>query len=372
MKKIFTITLLAAFALIGCNSNNDPQDPQPEPCNKHDVDLIFNDVAGLYYGNWEGTDTYNYYMVLTSHENAYDMVSGSIAFKANSHYLILDLFSLIPSSNLNLSFKMPNGIYTFDAENSSAANTCGEKYTYLEVTDSEGTPTEICFTNGSIEVTDSLIEAMLLSDDGKIYHMQSPNRVVDNIKDYGSIDVDFDLSTLTGDLAVSFKEPAIYAENWGDYLCTGNDSWDLYIDDNADNQEFMLSLLVEPGQKLPIGTYPISGDLSSRIALYGFANGNTQPVGCWYLEFDQEWRLIVNRAALRSGSVTITDNNDDTYTVSVNAKDNLGNTITGSCTAAPQIVDESSLSTFSTGAYMAKHTKKQPVPRKAQATMFAK
>ena len=323
MKKIFTITLLAAFALISCNPNN-PQTPQPEPCNKHDVDLIFNDVAGLYYGNWEGTDTYNYYMVLTSHENAYDMVSGSIAFKANSHYLILDLFSLIPSSNLNLSFKMPNGIYTFDAENSSAANTCGEKYTYLEVTDSEGTPTEICFTNGSIEVTDSLIEAMLLSDDGKIYHMQSPNRVVDNIKEYGSIDVDFDLSTLTGDLAVSFKEPAIYAENWGDYLYTGNDSWDLYIDDNADNQEFMLSLLVEPGQKFPIGTYPISGDLSSRIALYGFANGNTQPVGCWYLEFDQEWRLIENRAALRSGSVTITDNNDDTYTVSVNAKDNLG------------------------------------------------
>jgi hypothetical protein len=109
----------------------------------------------------------------------------------------------------------------------------------------------------------------------------------------------------------------------------------------------------EPGQKFPVGTYTISGDISSEIALYGFANGNTQPVGCWYLDYDENWELFTEHAALRSGSVTFTDNNDGTYTVSVNAKDILGNTISATCSATPKMDESSSLSTLSSATKMA-------------------
>jgi hypothetical protein len=235
MKKIFALALLAAFALVGCNrDNNGPETPQPEPCDKHDVDLILNDVAGIYYDKLEGAESNNYMLVLSSHERAFDMVSGTFAYKPNSYYLILDLYSLIPSANLNLSFKVPNGVYTFDAESTTAANTCGAEYTEMMVTDGDKALTDVLFTNGTITVTDSLIDALLLCDDGKMYHVQSPNKIVDNIASYGTVDVEFEQSTLTEDLAVSFERPTIYASNWGDYNVVGKDFWRIYLDDDAD------------------------------------------------------------------------------------------------------------------------------------------
>jgi hypothetical protein len=204
-----------------------------------------------------------------------------------------------------------------------------------------------------------------------MYHVQCPNKPVDNIKNYGTVDVVFEQSTLTGDLAVSFEEPVLYADNWGDYNVVGKDFWLLYLDDNADHQEIMLMLHAEPDMTFPVGTYQISGDISSSVALYGYANGAKQPYGCWYLEYNEDWEVILNRAAFKSGSVTLADNNDGTYTVSVNAKDNLGNTITSSCVAALQTMEMSSLSKFSTAAKIA-HATKRLAPRKVKPTTVVK
>jgi hypothetical protein len=352
MKKIFTLALLTALTLAGCNPNNEPQTPQPEPCDKHDVDLILNGVAGIYYGKGEESESNNYFLLLSSHDRAFDMVSGTIAYKPNSHYLWLDLYSLIPSANRNLSFKTPNGVYTFDSESTTAANTCGAEYTEMMVTDDDSAMTEVYFTNGTITVTDSLIDVMLLCDDGKMYHVQSPNKLVDNIASYGTVDVEFEQSTLTEDLDVLFERPTIYASNWGDYNAVGKDFWRIYLDDDADYQEIMLMLHAEPGMTFPVGTYPISGDISNSVALYGYADGSKNPSGCWYLAFNEGWKEAIDLAALKSGSVTIVDNNDGTYTVSVNAKDILDNTISATCSAAPKMDESSSLSTLSTAAKM--------------------
>jgi hypothetical protein len=266
---------------------------------------------------------------------------------------------------------MPNGEYTFDAESTTAANTCGEKYTEMVVTDGNGEITDVCFTAGTITVTDTLIEAMLLSTEGKMHHVQCPNKPVDNIKNYGTVDVTFEQSTLTGDLAVSFEEPVLSAENWGDYNAVGKDFWQLYLADNADYQEIMLMLHAELGMTFPVGTYPISGDISSSVALYGYANGAKQPYGCWYLAFNEDWSELVNKAAFKSGSVTVADNNDGTYTISVNAKDNLGNTITSSFVGVPEKTEMSSLSKFSTAAKIA-HATKRLAPRRVKPTTVIK
>jgi hypothetical protein len=157
---------------------------------------------------------------------------------------------------------------------------------------------------------------------------------------------------LTEDLDVLFERPTIYASNWGDYNVVGKDFWRIYLDDDADYQEIMLMLHAEPGMTFPVGTYPISGDISNSVALYGYANGSKNPSGCWYLKFNEGWEMATDLAALKSGSVTIVDNNDGTYTVSVNAKDILGNTISATCSAAPKMNESSSLSTLSTAAKM--------------------
>ena len=379
MKKIFTLALLAALALVSCNPNDpdfpgpDPgPEPTPEVCDKHDVDLILNGVAGIYYGKGEESESNNYFLLLSSHDRAFDMVSGTIAYKPNSHYLWLDLYSLIPSANRNLSFKMPNGVYTFDSESTTAANTCGAEYTEMMVTDGNGEITDVLFTAGTITVTDSLIDVMLLCDDGKMYHMQCPNKLVDNIASYGTVDVEFEQSTLTEDLDVLFERPTIYASNWGDYNVVGKDFWRIYLDDDADYQEIMLMLHAEPGMTFPVGTYPISGDISNSVALYGYADGSKNPSGCWYLKFNEGWEMATDLAALKSGSVTIVDNNDGTYTVSVNAKDILGNTISATCSAAPKMNESSSLSTLSTASKFANHAKKQLAPRKVKFSSMIK
>jgi hypothetical protein len=158
---------------------------------------------------------------------------------------------------------------------------------------------------------------------------------------------------LTEDLAVSFERPTIYASNWGDYNVVGKDFWRIYLDDDADFQEVLLMLHAEPSMTFPVGTYPISGDISNSVALYGYADGSNYPSGCWYFKFNEGWKEAIDLAAFKSGSVTIVDNNDGTYTVSVNAKDILGNTISATCSATPKMDESLSLSTLSSATKMA-------------------
>ncbi len=379
MKKIFTLALLAAFALVSCNPDNPNgggNDPV-QPCDKHDVDLILSEVGGAYFDVLysEAPGSYNYNVILSNHKNVYDLYSGGVDLKPSAQYLSLDIFAGAPSANYSLTFKAPNGVYNLDLEATTSAGTLGAEYTCLYLVDENNESEEVFFASGTVTVTDALIDAMLIADDGKVYHVQCPNNLVDNTQSWGLGAMPQSVTTLTGDLNVPFTgESEIYADPYGDYLVIGKNLWFLYVDDYDSGDELGIWLLVDPAKASPAGTYTISGDLTKECALVGYPCAYTYSlVGSWWMHLDANWEPDA-MAALVSGSVVLTEGEEGMGTVVVNAVDDLGHKVTGTCNAPLTVAEASgwSLNKLSTGAKLAKHAKKQLAPRKVKISSLIK
>ncbi len=379
MKKIFTLALLAVFALVGCNPDNPNgggNDPV-QPCDKHDVDLVLSEVGGAYFDVQysEVPDSYNYNVILSNHKNVYDPYSAGVDFKPSAQYLSLDIFAGAPSANYSLTFKAPNGVYTLDTENTTAAGTMGTEYTCLYLVDEDNGVEEVFFASGTVTVTDALIDAVLTAEDGKVYHVQCPNNLVDNSQSWGLGAMPQSVTTLTDDLNVPFTgESEIYADPYGDYLVVGKNLWFLYVDDYDSGDEFYIWLLVDPAKASPAGTYAISGDLTKECALIGYPCAYTYAlVGSWWTHLDENSDPDA-MAALVSGSVVLTEGEEGMGTVVINAVDDLGHKVTGTCNAPLTVVEAGgwSLNKLSTGAKFAKHAKMQLAPRKVKFSSMIK
>ena len=375
MKKIFTLALLAAFALVSCTPNSkDPVDPYPEACDKHDLDLITTEVAGIYYHDTITGTSYDYGVVLSNQTTVYDIYTGGVDLKPEQTYLFLDIYSDTAAPNYSVSFKLPNGTYTLDLENSGAAGTVGAEYTELIIINADNEAEEIFFASGTVTVTDHIIDAVLIGEDGKVYHVQSVNKTVDNTNSWGEIHANGETTTLTGDHAVNFSaEPYVYLENYGDYLILNKNFWEVYISDEASFHEFYLAVLADPAKELPVGTFPVSGDLSKEVMLPGYADAfYGMTAGAWMVQYTEDSEMAA-LAALKSGDFTIAIEGEN-VTITVNAVDEAGHKITGTCTAPYELGGESgwSLNKLSTGAKFAKHAKKQLAPRKVKFSSMIK
>ncbi|MBR2858626.1 MAG: hypothetical protein IKB90_00840 [Alistipes sp.] len=390
MKKIFTLALLAVFALVSCTPNSkDPVAPYPEACDKHDVDLILSETSGIYYGNQYCTseDVYNYGLVISNKANVYDLVSGDIvAIWPNSQYFFLDLYSATPSQNYSISFKVPNGVYNFDLDNSTNAGTVGAEYSYLvlvgENTESEEDTEIVSFESGVVTVSDNLIDAVLITADGKQYHIQCSDDDVDNTNAFGAAALPGEYSTLTDNVSIPFAEPMVFAEHYGDYYVIGKDSWVLYLYDFAAGHTVMLELLapVSNGTELPLGTFAVSNDITkSQVALPGYVDAYGEMYFSWYalLNFETEETLAV--APVKTGTVTISKEGED-YSVAFDLKDDLGNAITGTCVAYVDIYSEAAGASLLSASVnnqpkapkFANHAKKQLAPRKVKISSLIK
>ena len=377
MKKIFTLALLAAFALVSCNPNNKPGGEDPiQPCDQHDVDYILSETSGIYYGNSYSAseNVYNYALVLANQVNIYDIFNGDVKLAPNSQYLFLDFYSEVASSKLSLEFKVPSGVYELDVEDTTNANTVGGYYTSLVTTDDESVNAEIPFVSGTVTVTDALIDAVLVAEDGKTYHVQCPNKVIDNSKSYGNSALDNEYSTLEGDKVVDFtgEDVEIFGLNEGDYILVGKNLWSVFVDNYATAEQIFLNILVDANKANPEGVYPISGDISKDCALFGYVDPYYETNGSGWYQFDDAGEVI-GYAPLKEGSATITKVDEEVYTIAVTAKDDKGNTISGTCTAATTWVEMEpySLKNLST-ASKAMQIKKHLAPRKAKRALVVK
>ena len=335
MKKFFALALLAAVAFVGCNPDTPNGGVKPnEPCAEHDVDYVLNEVSGIYYGNQYAAseDVFNYGLVLSNQSNVYDLYSGAVVILPNSQYIFLDLYSSVASPNHSVTFKVPNGVYNLDVENSTAANTAGCEFTELYVTtETEGV--ETFFKGGTVTVTDDLIEVLLVGEDDKTYHIKAPNKLVDNTNNWGNGSSTGEFSTLTGDLQVPFNnvdDLEIYGDNYGDYMCVGKNLWLVYVDDWAAGDEYMLFIHADVSKSAPVGTFPILADVSKEAALTGYVDGDGSAQGSCYYKLDEESN-VVGYAPLKSGTVTISVNEEGVVTAQVEAKDDKGNTLSGTC-----------------------------------------
>lgn len=379
MKKIFTLALLAVFALVSCNPvpNTDPEPfPQPEACDKHDVDLITTEVCGMYYHDdySEVENSYDYNIVLANHANVFDLYTGGVDVKPSQAYLFLDIYSDVAAPNMSASFKIPNGTYTVDAQNTTNPGTVSVEYSSLVILDAEGlVETEVMLASGSVTVSDHIIDAMIIGEDGKVYHVQGVNKTVDNSNAYGLMQLDgYPTTTLTGDLAMSFSADGafVYADNYEDYFYVNKNMWYITVLDEVNLYEVPLMLLVDPAKETPAGTYTIGGNVNNEVALFGYMDpyyGST--VGCWMVQYTPDYELAA-LAALKSGKVTVALEGT-TATVTIDAVDEAGHKVTGTCVAPFEVSTGWSLKKLSTASKLV-HAQKNLAPRKVKPAMVAK
>ena len=362
MKKIFTLALLAVFALVSCNPNNnepggDPI-PQPEACDKHDVDLITTEVCGMYYHNEysESETSYNYGIVLCNHTGVYDLYTGGVDVKPNETYVFLDLFSDVASPNMSASFKVPNGTYTVDPDNTTNVGTVGVEFSSIAILDAEGlVETEVLLAGGTVTVNDYIIDAMLLDEEGKVYHIQGVNKTVDNSNTYGAMQLEgYPTTTLESDLVLSWapETSLAYAENYGDYFFVNKNLWWIEAMDEATGTDILLMLLVDPAKESPAGTYEIGGNVNNEVALFGYMDPYYgSAVGCWAITYDENFDLA-DMAALKAGKVTMAINGENT-TITIDANDGEGHKVTGTCVAPYESSTGWSLKKLSTASKFA-------------------
>lgn len=290
-------------------------------------------ISGIYYSNYycATDDTYNYSIVLSNNANCYDLITGDVVLKENSTYLFMDLYAATPAENYNITFNVPEGEYTLDLEDTTSVGTVCSYYTYLYITDDvEGV--EIKFVEGSVTVNSEGIYATFTDEEGTEYRYFCKSIYVDNSNNFCPSFVPAEQSTLTGDLDIEFTDGAIFAECYGDYYVVGKYSWLVYVDDNTTGSSFCFELLTETGDTLPTGVFPVSNDLNKeQMALPGYVNGDGETMWSWYMLYDGY--DIIGSAPVVDGSVTIENNGDETYTVTIDVVDDLENKITGTCEA---------------------------------------
>ena len=361
MKRLLTLIGIALLASVGCTPSQNGNEGKNEV---EKVEITLYEISGIYYGNQysESEDSYNYSLVLSSHADVYDFVSGYVDIRENSQYLFLDLYSTTPSSNYGLTFKAPNGVYTLDSKDTTAPGTTGASYTNIVLTN-ETESTEVFFTSGTVTVTDDTIEAILEGKDGKQYIVSGVNKVVDNTDSYGNGALPGQYSSLTSDLNIPFTGyTEVYYEMWYDYFVIGKHCWMLYVDDLSSEDEVMLMLLADPEKERPEGTFPISSDLTAEVILPGYVDGYGESNGSWYWKLENFYDII-GKAPIKSGEVTISFGEEKMCTVVIDVVDDLGNKITGTCTGKFVTDEGLSISKLSTASRFMQ-TKKAIAPRK--------
>lgn len=304
------------------------EQPEPQP---DAVELPY--LSGLYFGNQYGAtvEDYNYSVVLATTPNCFDTITGDVLIVDNSQYLFLDIYAGTPAEEYNIRFTIPEGTYSIDLKDSAVAGTVGYKYSSLYTTN-DTTGTEVFFVSGTVTVSDNTILAVLLGDDGVEYRFSCPTASVDNSQNFGPTFAPGEQSTLEGDLEVAFSQGVIFSDNYGDYYVVGKNNWYLYVKDEATGDTFTLELLAPMTDPMPIGRFPVTRDLNeAQMVLPGYVNAG-EIMWSWYCFYDQNGIVTVS-APIDTGEVTITDNGDETVSVTIDVVDDMGNKITGTCTA---------------------------------------
>ena len=292
-------------------------------------------LSGMYYGNCNGAteNDYNYYIALGSKRDCFDISTGEVRCEKGHKYLFLNLFASAPAENLNISFNVPVGNYVWDTTNSTRAGVVGEFASYLYVEDGkDGKDTD--FVSGSITVTEESIFVTLLDENGKWHKYRCDETFVDNINNFHPSPVKDNCSTLQGDLNIAFSSPSIYASCYGDSYMFGKQSWTLYVEDRATGDNLYLNLLANSAEAMPTGRFVVSYDISKeQMVLPGFLGYEYIGVWSWYYLYD-DYRDILGSAPLVDGEMTIEDNGNGTYTLTIDFVDDCGNKITGVCVSA--------------------------------------
>ena len=289
-------------------------------------EFVFNATffGGEYYAPEDDITTHNYFCVLSD-----VLVEGSMA-KYPANYFYFDFYS----NEVNESYTIPNGVYTFDLDNSCAAGTSAEGYTYGFTTDEEGDLEWHTYQSGVITVTDGKIVAEMVREDG----LKMTITYEGNLSLAPSTGGGNGMSTLEGDLELNGTGWTHLAQYYGDYYTADTDNWFVEIYEEGPNTGnggyLLLDLLVDPANDDWRGTYTVLTDLSDAKGKFvaGGVDEEGYMVGCWYAEL-ADGGIGGAMAPIVDGTITVTAGENGAMTITYDCVDDNGNKITGSVAA---------------------------------------
>ena len=289
-------------------------------------EFVFNATffGGEYYAPEDDITTHNYFCVLSD-----VLVEGSMA-KYPANYFYFDFYS----NEVNESYTIPNGVYTFDLDNSCAAGTSAEGYTYGFTTDEEGDLEWHTYQSGVITVTDGKIVAEMVREDG----LKMTITYEGNLSLAPSTGGGNGMSTLEGDLELNATGWTHLAQYYGDYYTADTDNWFVEIYEEGPNTGnggyLLLDLLVDPANDDWRGTYTVLTDLSDAKGKFiaGGVDEDGYMVGCWYADL-ADGNIGGAMAPIVDGTITVTAGENGAMTITYDCVDDNGNKITGSVAA---------------------------------------
>ena len=292
-------------------------------------------LAAEYYGT--AYSDYNNYFVSLS-DIGFDEDGYALP---NATYFQVDLYSTVEAGSGDL--RIPDGVYTFDANDTFEAGTFSAEYSKLVFTNELAGGQYVSFVGGTMTVTSEGIELVVDCDNGKRYRAVYEGEPV--------VDGEPPLSNLQGDYSVNSDNGFFYGESWGDYFGIGKQDYlvSIYADGESFSGDcFMLEILNDNPAGIT-GTYkPIpydaamSGDVVEDcylIGLYEDYDGDLFPIGSWLLSILSNEITFERAAPLEMGDMVITQE-DGIYTFTFNGFDDAGNKITASVKGTAVILDE--------------------------------
>lgn len=315
---------------------------EKQPESQYDVDITVPYLNGTYYGSYEGSKGYNYYIYLS------DMgLIGEDYFAAgDGHIYRLDLYSSTAADADPA--VLPHGTYEVDVNDSANPGTCGVTYSFhVNIVNGEVSGGMDAIDGGTITVTDNRVEAILELSSGKVHRIVYEGSLELGYEEGGPT---FDsVSTLEGDLAINCESDYIVAETYGDEEGVGCNLWYVYIYENVnwDTQEitghgFNIELLVDPAAEDIVGTYAVLTEDNIDNPAGTFIPGaydsdgySIYPYYTWYITGD-----YTSFAPILDGTITITADADGVYTFTFDCVDDAGNAITGQTWGYAELYNE--------------------------------
>lgn len=318
MKKFLLLTTI--FFLGAMTSSCSKGASNPEPSNPGDSNtnlIVANCFDGIYYGDEFAPGVGNYWVYLSNNGFNND------EYIPNTYYYRLDLYGPILENTQTLT--IPDGIYTFDKNNTYGEYTFSKEFSCLIEVNGDGFVEEIPFENGQFIVNGP--EVNLYVTIAGIDYQVKFNReytLEDGRENPNPPATGDSYSTLTDDHQVNFISANARLDYAGDWWQCGYDNFTLYIMSKENGilngDTILLDFITQYSNNTGgiAGNYTGTDNAAPMVYMYGTVQYNI-PVGSWYFKYQNE--SLVAQAPITSGNLSITYNDNGTFTIDLDAYD---------------------------------------------------
>ncbi|MBO7284409.1 MAG: BACON domain-containing protein [Bacteroidales bacterium] len=297
-----------------------------------------NALTSMYYGvEYSMVESDNFYTYIS--DKGFDDEGYA---QPDAWYYLLDLYSEVqdyprdePSALI-----IPNGTYTFDANNTTEPWTFAGGYSeYFTITTDGQYGDRLAIEGGTVVVSDNKIVADLIVN-GEPHHI-----VYEGSLQCQEARQPLFYSTLTDDYQPDYSNHDLYLLHYGDFYECGYDNYMLYIQPIVETGigDYFRADITSNGSVMGeglAGTYTVNRNTYLDDALQ-FLGGFTymgSMQGTWfYNTYDGEY--YGDMAPIIDGTIEVVDNGDGTYTVNLDLVDDAesANSITSTWTGVPII-----------------------------------